>query len=61
MKKKLIKDIVAGGKVSGWAKLCLECKGLFIGPSDAKYCSDLCRQRGWRKRTASDADKPAAG
>ena len=46
---KLIRDIVAGDVLKGVVCACIVCGTLFIGRSDARFCSNACRMRHTRK------------
>jgi hypothetical protein len=35
-------------------KLCASCWDVFTARCDARYCSDTCRQRGYRQRKAGE-------
>ena len=48
--RKLVSNIREGDRVAGTAVLCKACRLLFIGRDDALFCSDACRQAGYRGR-----------
>jgi hypothetical protein len=48
-----VSGLSVGDRLRGWLLQCVGCGALFVARrSTAQYCSDGCRQRGYRERVA---------